>query len=163
MPRVRVVFSHTAAAAELLFPLDSNSPTESNSGPIPALHLCRRLPRRVTSTVGHSACAELRKNPAKHLPELSPTAAACNVDTRKAFDCTSLSACLRVLRIELALITNSTGYVQYVHSIGWILLPPAPPTLEPDSWQGCTPNRARIGSRTFAVMSIAFKTVLRIS
>ncbi|CAE7277002.1 Hcn3 [Symbiodinium necroappetens] len=35
--------------------------------------------------------------------------------------------------IELALITNSTGYVQYVHSIGWILLPPAPPTLEPDS------------------------------
>ncbi|CAE6961564.1 eag [Symbiodinium natans] len=35
--------------------------------------------------------------------------------------------------IELASITNSTGYVQYVHSIGWILLPPAPPTLMADS------------------------------
>jgi len=35
--------------------------------------------------------------------------------------------------IDVLLIRNSTGYVQYSHALAWILLPPAPPMVEPDS------------------------------
>lgn len=38
------------------------------------------------------------------------------------------------LRIDVLLIRNSTGYVQYSHALAWILLPPAPPMVEPDAW-----------------------------
>lgn len=35
--------------------------------------------------------------------------------------------------IDVLLIRNSSGYVQYSHALAWILLPPAPPMVEPDS------------------------------
>ncbi|CAJ1452717.1 unnamed protein product [Effrenium voratum] len=35
--------------------------------------------------------------------------------------------------IDMAGITQQPGMVQYVHAFGWILLPPAPPQLEPES------------------------------
>ena len=37
-------------------------------------------------------------------------------------------------RIDVLLIRNSSGYVQYSHALAWILLPPAPPMVEPAAW-----------------------------